>query len=66
MRIKFKTSHGETFAIVGDERNGDKLIYSHNGQHAQASAEYCRRARTATITEANPLIAEMRSIGYSI
>jgi len=48
------------------DRGGDMMTcYAHVGQHSGCSLQWYRTTRPATKEEAAPLLAELRSIGYT-
>ena len=60
---------GDLFAYFPTEvadNNGNRLAYSHIGQHSACHPGYAQESRKATPEEYNELRAELESIGYSL
>jgi len=47
-------------------RNDLKTCYSHNGQHSVCAKEYLERCIPATPQQYQPLLEELKSIGYKL
>jgi len=71
-KVKFLIEHDESgdvfafFPYVIADNNGNKMSYSHIGQHSACHPDYAIKCKTAPKEDYQPLLRELESIGYTL
>jgi len=70
MKVQFKyhEKNKDLYAFFPNEVfdiQGNKMAYSHIGQHSSCSVSYALESRMATISEYASLLNELKEIGYN-